>query len=257
MSLLKDLLEYSDEDMNIVTTFKGKEMLSPKIFFKKDDTYILKESVRESLLKIADEFINFIGIEFFIYDITLTGSLSNYNWSEYSDVDLHIVTNLQDFSDDESGIETIIKELFDSKKNLWNEQHNIKVEGYETEVYVQDINEKHMSSGVYSILNNEWVVIPEKSNDKIDDIKILQKGDLFSKKIDFLINSDEKDENKILKNIDNLRKKLKDFRQSGLESGGEYSYENLVFKLLRRNGTIQKLFDFKKDIFDKKLSKNK
>ena len=51
-----------------------------------------------------------------------------------------------------------------------------------------------------------------------------------------------------------LYKKIKTFRQSGLESGGEYSYENLTFKLLRRNGYIEKLLKLKTDILNKKLS---
>ena len=51
-----------------------------------------------------------------------------------------------------------------------------------------------------------------------------------------------------------MRKKLKSFRQSGLDVGGEYSYENLTFKLLRRNGYIHKLLDLKTKLTDKKLS---
>jgi len=58
----------------------------------------------------------------------------------------------------------------------------------------------------------------------------------------------------ILPLIEKIRTKIKDFRQAGLESGGEYSYENLVFKLLRRNGYIEKLLKLKTDITDKKLS---
>ena len=58
-------------------------------------------------------------------------------------------------------------------------------------------------------------------------------------------------------NVENLKKikdKLKDYRQSGLNKDGEFSYENLVFKYLRRSGHIGKLFDEKTKIKDKELS---
>jgi hypothetical protein len=62
-------------------------------------------------------------------------------------------------------------------------------------------------------------------------------------------NNDQK-----LKQIEKIKNKLKKFRQSGLERGGEYSYENLTFKLLRRNGYIEKLMTVKSKILDKELS---
>ncbi len=145
-----------------------------------------------------------------------------------------------------------MKEFFDAKKNIWNEKHNIKIKGFDVELYVQDVNEPHISSGVYSVLNDEWVVEPKKEIPNIDDRKILEKGEEFGKKIDNLVSVGDKPDT--LKNIEELRKRLKKFRQSGLESGGEYSYENLTFKLLRRNGYIKKLLDLKNNITDKKLS---
>ena len=147
---------------------------------------------------------------------------------------------------------SIIKEFFDAKKNIWNEKHNIKIKGFDVELYVQDVHEEHISSGVYSVLNDEWVVEPKKESPIIDDRKILEKGEEFGKKIDGLVELGQKEDT--LSKIEVLRKKLKKFRQSGLESGGEYSYENLTFKLLRRNGYIKKLLDLKNDITDKKLS---
>ena len=49
-------------------------------------------------------------------------------------------------------------------------------------------------------------------------------------------------------------RKLKKYRQCGLESGGEFSIENLVFKYLRRNGYVGKLLDYRNKFMDKKLS---
>ena len=51
-----------------------------------------------------------------------------------------------------------------------------------------------------------------------------------------------------------LKDKLKEYRTSGLEKEGEFSYENLVFKYLRRSGLIEKLYETIDNQMDKELS---
>lgn len=248
MSLFEDLIEDKELDKKIIKSFKSKDNLSENIFELVNGVYKMREDVRKKLLEISNDFIDTFGVEFFIHDIVLTGSLANFNWSQFSDVDLHILIDYEELNYPEE----LIKEFFDAKKNVWNNNHDVKIKGFDVEVYVQDVNEEHISSGVYSVLHNEWVIEPKKENPNIDDRKILEKGEEYAKKIDKLIQSGQKDNT--LQQIDTLRKKIKEFRQSGLESGGEYSYENLTFKLLRRNGYIEKLLKLKTDIIDKKLS---
>jgi len=254
MSLFEELVEYTKDDERIVKSFETKDALSNEIFDESKDGFKMKEGVRKRLLEIADEFVESFGVEFFIHDVVLTGSLSNYNWSEFSDVDLHVLIDMGEIDGDNGSpiLQTIIKEFFDAKKNVWNEKHDIKIKGFDVEVYVQDVEEPHISSGVYSILHNKWEIEPKKETPNIDDRKILEKGEDFAKKIDQLIDLGLNRE--VLPKIESLRKKLKQFRQSGLEAGGEYSYENLTFKLLRRNGYINKLLKLKTDITDNKLS---
>lgn len=91
MSLNKEVIEDKEQDKKIVKSFRSKNSLPETIFNKKDETYVLKDEIREKLLEISNDFLNFIEINFFVYDIVLTGSLANYNWSKYSDVDLHIL----------------------------------------------------------------------------------------------------------------------------------------------------------------------
>lgn len=249
MSLFEELIEDRSEDKKIVKSFKVKDTLSNDIFDKSGETYNMRGEIRKSLLKIADDFIETLGVEFFIHDVILTGSLSNFNWSNYSDVDLHILIDYKETNYDLS----LLKEFFDAKKNVWNEKHDITIKGFDVEIYVQDVDEPHVSSGVYSVLNNKWVVEPESKKPMIDDRLIIQKGEEYSIKIDNLIKRNEEGDD-VLKDIDNLRMKLKTFRQSGLDAGGEYSYENLTFKLLRRNGDIERLLQLKSKITDKKLS---
>jgi len=247
MSLFEELIEGKKKDKQIVKSFETKETLSDQIFEERKGHFVMRDEIKKRLLEVSNDFIESLGVEFFIHDVVLTGSLANYNWSQYSDVDLHI---LIDFEESKYEMD-ILKEFFDAKKNVWNEKHDIKIKGYDVEVYVQDVNEEHISSGVYSILHNKWIIEPEKDKPNIDDRKILEKGEEFGKKIDHLTKNPK---DITIDQLEDLRKKIKEFRQSGLESGGEYSYENLTFKLLRRNGYIQKLLRLKTQLTDKKLS---
>jgi len=257
MNILKELIEDIDNDKKILKSFKLKDTLSTDIFEKKNESYILKEDIREKLLKITDKFLDFINVDFFIFDIHLTGSLSNYNWSKYSDLDLHIMFDIKELvsNEDYKIYEDIIKNFFESKKKNWSLTTDIKIKNYEVELYVQDINDKLLSSGIYSVLNNEWIVEPVKMKTpyEIDEKKILEKSKEFTKQIDNLFKNTTNNDQK-LKQIEKIKNKLKKFRQSGLERGGEYSYENLTFKLLRRNGYIEKLMTVKSKILDKELS---
>jgi len=257
MSLFEDLIEDKEFDKKILKSFKGKNTLCTQIFDRVGEEYKLKEEIRNRILEIVEQYLDFIDIEFFIHDVLFTGSLANYNWSEFSDVDIHILIDKNEFDQSETKnsvvLNKIIDEFFDAKEKVWKSKQNIKIKGFEVEMYVQDIDQEHISSGVYSVLNNKWVITPEKMNPRIDDNKILQKGEEYAKQIDDLVS--EFNSNKdVSKETKELYKKIKTFRKSGLEKGGEYSYENLTFKLLRRNGYIGKVLDLKNDITDKKLS---
>ena len=98
-------------------------------------------------MEIAQDFYNSLETDAELKDVTFTGSLANYNWSKYSDVDLHLIVDYKDVNDDQD----LVKDYFNAKKSIWNRNHDIFIDGYEVEVYVQDNNEPHTSSGVYSV----------------------------------------------------------------------------------------------------------
>ena len=237
----------------IISSFNIQDELNPTIWTNPDNPSKAKmqDEVRNSLLKIANEFIDFLGIEIFISDITMTGSLANYNWSEFSDIDLHVMYNF-----DEAGeFKEIYQELFKLKKTLFNSTHDITVKGYDVELYVQDTEESHFSTGVYSVLYDKWIAEPSPEDVTIDENKIKQKVDQWMDIIDTTMDNVEDEElDDALAEIEKIKDKLKSYRSAGLEKEGEYSYENLVFKFLRRNGYIQKLFDFTNELMDKRLS---
>jgi predicted nucleotidyltransferase len=238
------------ENNNIIKSFFSKNSLNPEVWETEDK---LNPEVRDKLLEIAAEFVDFISVPIVVEDVIFTGSLANYNWSEYSDIDLHIVCDFSQFSED---LLELYQELFKVKKTIFNSDYNIKIFGYDVELYVQN-GLAHFSTGVYSVLNDEWIDKPVKENKKIDTSILKSKIEQWMGKIDTVINSSKSESVEESKEyVKNLKDKIKKFRSSGLKSGGEYSYENLTFKYLRRNGYLDKLFEFEKSLTDKGLSLN-
>jgi len=234
----------------ILDSFSVRDTLNPKVWENPEDPKkaTLIPKVRKALMRIAEEFIDDLGEDIFVEEIILMGSLANFNWSEYSDFDLHIIIDFERYGKQEE----LYKELFDLKKKLFNDKHNIKIFGYDVEVYAQGASDEAHSDGVYSVMNDEWVHRPTKTHKNLDMSVLKTKIKSWTDKIDDAI-EDAKNEG----NADSLKRlkdKLKDYRQSGLNKDGEFSYENLVFKYLRRSGHIGKLFDEKTKIKDKELS---
>ena len=246
---------------SILSSFHLQDELNPKIWVlpneramsdPKGQVETMKPKVRERLLQIAYEFIDFLGVDVVVSDVVMTGSLSNYNWSRFSDVDLHIIIDFNQFSKKEL---PLYEELFRLKKTLFNDNHDITIFGYDVELYAQDENESHFSSGEYSVLFDEWITEPKKDKTEIDTDLIKKKSEQWMNQIDTIIeNAKDEPLEVAIKLIDKYKDKIKKYRTAGLEKGGEMSDENLVFKVLRRNGYIQKLFDFKNEFMDKSLS---
>jgi hypothetical protein len=207
----------------------------------------LKPLVRDRLLKIASDFVEYLEVldEDNIEDIRLTGSLANYNYTSYSDIDLHIIVDFDKLSADEKFIESFFK----GKKTIWNDQHYITIKGYEVELYVENSSEEHHSSGIYSVLDNQWFKKPKRYDKKIDKKAVLKKvEDVVSRYKDLV--EEGGTESKYKK----LFKKIVDMRRSGLEKKGEFSIENLAFKILRRAGIIEKIVKTFKELHDRLLT---
>lgn len=229
-----------------LSSFETKKSLNNHIW---DENGKLDKKVRTKLLKIADDFKESLEIPWVDYtDVILTGSLANYNWSKFSDVDLHILLNKSEISDNKE----LADEYLSSKKKEWNDTHDIKIHDFDVELYAQDINEKHTSSGVYSVYNNKWVIVPSKDKPKIDKAMVRRKSSDIMNSIDYIVKLNKRgDHTKVLELYEKLWDKIKTMRQAGLDRDGEFSYENIVFKVLRRTGYTDKLIDTKTDSYDK------
>lgn len=236
-----------------LSSFRPQNELNPKIWIGGK----INSKVRLRLLDIADDFIESLNVGWVnVSDIILTGSLANYNWSRFSDFDLHI---LIDFSKVDERID-FVREYFNTKKNEWNNVHeNLKIYGFPVEVYVQDTNEEHTASGVYSLNRNEWVVEPVKDNIKaikLDKYFIKEKTMKYIKIITSLKKQvDETDDDAELRTLSKKVKGtfdiLKGLRKEGLKARGEMHPYNVIYKFLRRLGYLDILLDLKAKTYDK------
>ena len=234
---------------NIISSFKVQEELNPDIWFIDNGSYKMIPEIRVSLLNIVDDYKEFVNVDMEIEDVILTGSLSNFNWSRFSDVDLHIVMNFEDKED------SLLKKYLDSRRIIWNSLRNITVKDFEVEIYVQDEEEPHFASGVYSVMYDEWIVEPKQEEVILDSHKILSKSKQWMEIIDTIETMAEtKEIDDSMNDIQRFKDKLKKYRGEGLKDKGEYSYENLAFKFLRRNGYLKKINDIRNELIDKSLT---
>ena len=254
----QNIQEVEKEDVDL-SSFELKDKLNDKLW----NGGKLDILARRKMLTIARDFISKFEIsDFQIDDVIMTGSLANYNWSEeYSDIDLHIVVDFKDINDDVD----LVKAFFDAVKDKWNKDHErIKIYGYPVEIYVQDVNEKHTSSGVYSVLYDEWITEPsldkfQKQMDDVDDNDIQEVAASFMNEIEDLEertaavdqNTPYDELEGLMDDAYELRDRIKDVRKSELGSTGtELSTGNLIFKALRRNGYLERLRDVRRNLYD-------
>jgi len=202
------------------------------------------QSVRKKLLQIAEEFYATFKLDIPISDIQLTGSLANYNWTPKSDLDVHVLIDFSKINPDLA----LVKKSLDGQRFVWNLRHNIVIRGYDVELYLQDINEPHVASGLFSLLNNEWIRVPEYNPPQIDEKDVQSKFEGIINNIDQLnveLQSDNPTINArdLHSHAERVKSKIMKMRKEGLAERGEFSVENLVFKKLRNEGYIQNLID--------------
>lgn len=220
--------------------------LNPAVWDLIDEQYVLKPEVRKRLLEIANIFITFLNIpKLHIEDIVLTGSNANYNWTKFSDFDIHLIVDY-----DKVANVDIATELFNAKKSLWNEVHDITIRGHDVELYVEDTDNPPVSQGVFSILHNQWIKVPKYHKPKIDVDAVNAKVVAIMREIDNVVDIDTDD----VEIYNKLTDKIKKMRKSGLAKEGEYSVENLAFKILRNEGYLAKLWDAKTKALNRKLT---
>lgn len=207
------------------------------------ENYMLKPEVSERLSKIANFFIDFLDVEDLkVVDITVSGSNAAFTYTPKSDIDLHIVVEV------DSDKQALMRNFFDAKKTIFNSQHEIVIKKQPVELYVQFSDQPHASAGIFSIMHHKWLSKPKKVEAKIDDSDVQSKAKSYVNSISNAIHKRDIDA------VNKIWEKIKEDRKEGLSKHGEFGTENLVFKTLRNAGFLELLTKFKKIYVSQQLS---
>ena len=146
-----------------------------------DEGNKLKPEVREKILEISKDFTDGLeedGIKFKLDDIVLVGSNCSYNYTDKSDLDIHLRmdTDSLECPDD------LYPLLYSAYRSLYNNKMDIDFYGIPVEIYVETSDTEQMndkesgeitearkqsalkSNGIYSVLNDEWIKEPVKED---------------------------------------------------------------------------------------------
>lgn len=243
--VLKEVVEPDNVD---VSSIQMHDTLNPLIWESDEE---IKVDIRKTLLMNAKRFIEFCDADNLKFnDIILTGSIANYNYNENSDMDVHVILDFKQISANKE----FVGDFFKLKKALWADKLPIQIKGHDVEMYFQDSSEPHHSSGTYSLVKNEWIRKPTKKIVNVDSANVQLKSADIMNAIEDLEGNRSKDD--FLIKHEALKNKIKKYRQTGLDRSGEFSTENLVFKILRNTGYLEKLVKIKNDYLTQELSLN-
>jgi len=229
-------------------TLRYNKKLNIKFWDEYEDISFLRPEVRDKLLQIGYRWADFAKIPpEAIKDIILVGGNANYNYTRFSDLDLHLVVDKTQIAD----CPELLDDYLRDKKKLWALVHDIKIYSHPVELYAQDENDPlPANQGVYSVMDNEWVMKPKRAEVDLSDPLLLRKVRAMVEKIEDLIEN-EADDTDVLRK---LQKRIRDMRASAIQQGGEFALENLVFKELRNRGYLDKLSNHIKHLEDTNLS---
>ena len=227
----------------ITSTLQYHQDLNPTIW----DGFELKDDVRHKLIEIGNTWVTWANIPVeAVKDMILVGGNANYNYTPQSDIDLHILVDVDAIPNCPDFIDDYLKD----KKQLWSLTHDIKIHGHDVEIYAQDMNDGFTKDqGVFSLTDNNWIAEPVNQEINLDNPHILKKVQEYIEKIDSLIASNAEEES-----FQKLKDKFKDMRSTDIKKHGEFSQGNLIFKELRNLGYLDKMNNYIKTKQDERLS---
>jgi hypothetical protein len=227
----------------IQSTLQYHQDLNPKLWNGTD----IKDEVRQKLIQIGEKWAEWANIPSdAIKDMILVGGNANFNYTPKSDIDLHLLIDVDAIPNCPEFIDDYLKD----KKKLWSMTHDITIYDQDVEVYAQDMNDGFVQDqGVFSLTQNKWLAQPVQKEVNLDDPYIGQKVQDYADQIDELINSNAGEES-----FEKLKRKFRDMRSEAIQSGGEFSQGNLIFKELRNLGYFDKINDYLQSRADEDLS---
>lgn len=223
----------------LVEPIRYNKTLNPKLW----DHDRLKSEVRGALLRIAEDFKEFVDVPMDVVDIVIYGGNVNYNYTNKSDLDLHLVVDMSTIQCDREA-----HELFDSKRRLYKRKHDIQIHGIEVELYVEDVNETPVSSS-YSVLRGEWISKPNPNMPEYDHEEVARMVKVWQIIFQHAVKTGD------LQTCRNAVNLLRKYRQLGLKTPqAEFSVPNLVFKSLRNDDTLAGMMTLIDRLHDNELS---
>lgn len=224
---------------NLFEDFQLHETLNPKLW--KDNRLI--PEVRQKLLEIADNFEEYVEIPMHIVDVVLVGSNASYNYTQHSDIDVHLIVNTELTEGVPEDIQTLV---FNLKKTAFNKEFDIKIKEIPVELYVEDLHSSVQSNGIYSIRRNKWVKEPKPIT--IEKRDLTQELDAWTERIHIAITSRDYEQ------ITDVLDALYLMRKNSISIEGEYGRGNEVFKTLRDRGELSLLKEALTECLSRKLS---
>ena len=222
----------------LIESVEVHDELNPKLW----DGLELLPDVSEALKNIADEFQKFVDIPLNIVDIEIVGSNAGYNYTDNSDIDLHIIVNTDLTYTDPA----ILQQLYNARKGSFNDNYDLEVNGLPVELYIEDLNSGNATNGRYSLMKDDWVVTPVKQEIQLPDIS--DELITYQEKCADMLKSDNAQQ------IQDFINELYMMRKVSLSKDGEFSKGNLIFKELRNLNMLQDLKDRYYELKSKELS---
>ena len=219
-----------NETWELEEVFETHDELNQQLF----DNDILRKDIRKRLLEIVDLFIGKIredNIPIDVIDYWLLGSNAAYNYGPKSDIDIHIIVNMEDLGVDPY----ILQVLYNYIKSDFNNKYDIEVKGHEVELYLEDVRSGAVTNGIYSLKQNRWIKFPTRTEYmRFDVTETDEYKDWYQRYLEL-----EDDE------IEQFINDLYLMRKESLATEGEWGTGNLVFKEFRNQGYLDSLKDRK------------
>lgn len=222
------------------------DTLNPKLWTEGNE---LKPFVRDRLLKVVDKYIESSEVltEQDVIDVELLGSNASYNYTPYSDLDVHLVVNMEAVSCDPA----LFQLACNAERSNFNKNYDITIKGIEIEMYVEDVKASTASNGIFSLYDNAWIKFPEKiivpnyDEDKGYNFTLNYYKNLACKVLDNATTSKEVQD--YINNLYNLRR-------TSIMTDGEFGKGNLIFKEIRNLGLLDELKQRQYELSSKELS---
>lgn len=213
--------------------------LNPKLW----EGMRLKSSVRGALMRIAEDFLEYVDVPVKVLDIIVAGGNANYTYTSKSDLDLHIIADFDSVACDREAAE-----LFDTKRLLYKRDFNIDVHGIPVELYIEDHREPAVSAS-FSILKEQWINEPSSEIPDYDSDKLEHMINVWKKILAHATQTGD------LQTCRKAVKLLREYRRRGLDTNeGEFSIPNLVYKSLRNDQTLEGITILINRLHDQDLS---